>query len=477
MYGLPSHCGDALGWRGVCRFGGGGGSTIPSTTTQTTSSSPWAGQQPDLGLLFNYADLAMNGQVPHGFGGSPQYFPGQTVATMTPQQEYAMNELYSYGVAGSPALQAGVSHASSMENPAFTAQNQGIFNAAAPQLQGLASGNPITWTGNAFNAGQGEEGALAGGALTTATNPAFGAGTPLESELAAGSYLSAMNPNFAQSQGMLSNELNGAYLNPNSDPGFQNVLNTTLANVLPQVNSSFISGNRADSGLATAAATNAATNAIGNLTLQNYLTERQNQIGAGQQAASNLGLGMNSAQQAQALAQQGMLGGYGLTEQAQQTALQGLLGGLGATEAAQQLASNNLNTQTQQQMQGMFAVPGLDQSMLGDVGQAYNAYGQLQAQNQNQINAAIDQWNYNQALPWNTLGLYQGLISGGYGGQGASQMTQPYYSNTGSNVLSGILGGATLGAGLLGPSGLGLIGGSSGGGVGLGGLAGLLFGV
>ena len=63
--------------------------------------------------------------------------------------------------------------------------------------------------------------------------------------------------------------------------------------------------------------------------------------------------------------------------------------------------------------------------------------------NQLQAGQMVDQRN--QALaqaPWNQLGLYQGGISGNYGG--TTTMTQPYYQNKGA----GILGGAMSGAGL-----------------------------
>ena len=104
--------------------------------------------------------------------------------------------------------------------------------------------------------------------------------------------------------------------------------------------------------------------------------------------------------------------------------------------------------------------PSVDQAQLGDLGAAYSSASQLQANAQNQINAAQAAWNYNQELPFNMLGQYQNYIGGGYGGSTTGQSTTPYYSNTGANILSGLTGGASIGASALtGLGALGLLGG------------------
>ena len=69
----------------------------------------------------------------------------------------------------------------------------------------------------------------------------------------------------------------------------------------------------------------------------------------------------------------------------------------------------------------------------------------LSAPVNNQLQAGQLQDQRNQALamaPWNQLGLYQGAISGNYGG--TQTATQPYYQNK----TAGLLGGALSGAGL-----------------------------
>lgn len=75
-----------------------------------------------------------------------------------------------------------------------------------------------------------------------------------------------------------------------------------------------------------------------------------------------------------------------------------------------------------------------------------DAAGQAARQyNQDVINAAIQQWNYNQTLPYQKLAQYQNLIQGQYGMTG---------STTGSGAkgspVAGALGGAATGAGLAG---------------------------
>lgn len=63
--------------------------------------------------------------------------------------------------------------------------------------------------------------------------------------------------------------------------------------------------------------------------------------------------------------------------------------------------------------------------------------------NQLQAGQMMDQRNQALAMaPWNQLGLYQGAISGNYGG--TQTATQPYYQNK----TAGALGGALSGAGL-----------------------------
>lgn len=204
-------------------------------------------------------------------------------------------------------------------------------------------------------------------------------------------YTSGSAPGMDATNKYLTSTINGANLNPFTAPGFQNVINGTLANVIPATSSSFINGGRADSGLAQAAQTAAATNAVGSLANQNYLAEQGLQQGAAGQAA------------------------------------------------------NNFLTQQGNQIKGASIAPIIDQTQLGDISAGLGAAGQTQQDSQNQINALMSQWNYNQALPFNMLGQYQNYVGGtGYGGSTTGQSTTPYYSNTMSNVASGAGAAASI---------------------------------
>jgi len=75
---------------------------------------------------------------------------------------------------------------------------------------------------------------------------------------------------------------------------------------------------------------------------------------------------------------------------------------------------------------------GLDQ--LAESGQAQDAY------NQSLINAPMQQWNYNQQLPYNNLSqLMAWLGQSSYGGNSTTTQTQP--SGGAGGLLGGLLGG------------------------------------
>lgn len=70
--------------------------------------------------------------------------------------------------------------------------------------------------------------------------------------------------------------------------------------------------------------------------------------------------------------------------------------------------------------------------------QQLQAGGQMQQQNQAQLNDQINRWNFQQQLPYNKLATYQQMIQGNYGGSGT--LTQPYFSQN-----SGGKGGGSKG--------------------------------
>jgi len=76
---------------------GGGGSSGTQTVTQ--NSNPWSGVQPFLKQ--GYKDLTANYQ-----GGMPQYYPGQTVADFSPQQQQSIQGITDLATQGNPNFQA-----------------------------------------------------------------------------------------------------------------------------------------------------------------------------------------------------------------------------------------------------------------------------------------------------------------------------------------------------------------------------------
>lgn len=98
----------------------------------------------------------------------------------------------------------------------------------------------------------------------------------------------------------------------------------------------------------------------------------------------------------------------------------------------------------------------IDLSALANTGQT------LQGQNQQNINADIQRFDYGQQLPMQTLQNYIALLNGGGGNYRSSTSTQPYYGSNAGSALGaglGLLGAANGIGGLLGGAG-GLFGGA-----------------
>ena len=255
---------------------------------------------------------------------------------------------------------------------------------------------------------------------TNGTQAGFNTGENTLGQISNGTYQSAASPNYNQAQGVLANEMSSSYLNPNNSPAFQSVVNNTLASVMPGIDASYVNGNRAGGGLAASAAAQGATNAVGNLEQQQYNTNQQIQQSAAQQASTN-----------------------------NQNATANAMGAAG-------LGTQNYLTQQGNQLKGDAMAPMIDQAQSGDLQTALAAQGVAQQNAQNQTNANVQQWNYNQMLPWNQLGLYDQYVTGNYGG--STTATNPYYQNSAANLM----GGASSGLGLL--NGIGNLAGGSGGG-------------
>lgn len=442
---------------GSLRFMGG---SSGGSTTQTTTATPPTFQIPYItgqaGGVYgapgaNNTAQGIEGLLPaanalyNNQANWPGYFPSATYAPTTAPQQNAINSIYNYGMAGGgPALQTANSSLANMLSPAVTAQTQGPFDATQGYLNQSIGGQGVNQTQGAFNQNQGYLGSLLAGQGVNQTQNQFNQGQNYLGGSIAGQGVGQTQGAFNSGQNYLQGMLNGNSLNPFTAPGFQNVINGTLANVIPATSASFIKGGRSDSGLAQAAQTSAATNAIGSLANQNYLQEQ----GLQQQAA---GLASNN-QLAQQQMQQNSVSQAAQNQLAQLQLQQGASGQAAQNQLAQQqlqqgsagLASNNLLTQQGNQVKAAAIAPLLDQTQGADLQNSLNATGMDQQNQQNLINSAIQQWNYNQTLPFNMLGMYQGYTGGQYGGTSAVQT--PYFHNQGANIMGGLAGGAALGS-------------------------------
>jgi hypothetical protein len=422
---------EDFSWSNAPRFGGGGGGGTTQTNT-VQKSDPWQGQQDYLTQGFEANRALYDNPADY-----PQYFPGvngvtapgaPTYVPFNWQQEGALSNLYNYGMGGTGAQQG--------------AQNF---------VQGALSPGYTGTTGNSFNGATNTTNAIENGQYQWVGDQGIQAANPQIATIGGGGYLGYTNPVWGTSNDTLSRELSSNFTNPFTNPGWSSAVNTTLASVLPGVESSFIGGNRSDSGLATRAATQAATDAVGNLASNEYNTLQGIQNQAIGQAQNNQNMALNAT-----------LAGANLASNNYNT-------GVGNMLNAANLASNNFLTQQGNQFKALALAPTIDSQTLNDLTQAFQAGGQNQGNQQNIVNSAINQWNYAQSLPFNMLSYFQNGINGNYGGTTASQLTQPYYTNPGANALSGALGGAALGSGLA--STLGITGGEGAlGGAGIGAL-------
>jgi len=142
-------------------------------------------------------------------------------------------------------------------------------------------------------------------------------------------------------------------------------------------------------------------------------------------------------------------------------------------QLATQIYGGNYANERQLQSQAAAQSPIASQANLGNLSALSNAGSLLQGQSQNQINAAMDQWNYNQNLPYNNLANYENMINSLSHGSSTTG-TQPVYQNKAGNAIGGAATGAALGSMVAGASN-GAIGGPMGMAVGAG--AGLLYGL
>lgn len=214
------------------------------------------------------------------------------------------------------------------------------------------------------------------------------------------------------------------------NPHQQAVADSVLSEVLPRIQSQFIGGGMLGSPEAARASAAGATSALAPFAFGQYQQEEQNQINSANSLANRFMQG--AGLQAQSATNYGNLvaGAYG------------------------------------DKLKAAALAPSVQQTWYTPSDVIFNAGSALQTQNQNQINDAVARWNFEQALPYNQLNQYIGQVTGNYGG--TTTLNQPYFNNSGQNALSGAIGGASLGASLLGPAGLGATTAGAGGGIGAG---------
>jgi hypothetical protein len=215
------------------------------------------------------------------------------------------------------------------------------------------------------------------------------------------------NPLMSSASNQLQSTINGDYLNSNpvysdlanyangnmlsaGNPYFQGMAQQISNAVTPAVNSSFESAGRYGSGAHANALSSALSNEIGNLAYQNYNQGQQNQLSAA-----------------------------------------GTLGNAYQNERAQQL-------------QAAMLAPQSYNAQLQGANTALNASSIPQQQQQNEINAAMNEFNYNQNLPYQMNQQYLGLLTSNPFQTGTT--TQPYFTNQAAGALGGGLSGALIGS-------------------------------
>ena len=449
----------------------GGSSSSPPPQTTTTTSSPWGPQQPFLTQGFQGAANL--------YGGSgPQYFPGSTYAGYTPDQFSAIGQIPGVAASNMGGIDA---NTAGFENNLETG---GYLNSnpATAGLTSLGYNNGGISTLGAYQGGYG----LGQGTLEGLSSPGgVMSSIPGLSTLGSlsGSNL-GINPFTGTSLGIASGN-NGfeGDLGAIASPSSLGAIDQSIASsVVPSIESQFIAGGDLTSPEAARATSSGVASALAPYALQQEEIQ-SNAAGTGL-GAENTAAATGSGNLIQGGAIQGQiagelgnlgLGSLGLSEGAASTlGNEGLTAGstgAGIQEGALGTLGSNYNQGIEQMLQGTAFAPTVQSMPYTDLSNLFGAGASTQANTQNDLNAQIANWNYNQTLPYQMLNQFIGETTGNFGGT----VTEPYFSNSSSsNGIGGALSGASAGAGI----GSALFGAGSGGaigGAGLGALAGLMF--
>jgi hypothetical protein len=475
-----------------------------NTTTTQTSTNPTANAQlPVLQNLWSgAAGLAGQANQPGTFSSDQLYNlqnyaanqgwnnAGQAGQVMPAAVQQYLAQLN----AGSPAA----GQAGQLTTNAGNAVTSGLgFSQGLAGAAGTALGQVPDWQNRFLNAGQNANdvlqnyGTTATGALTGLAPGALGgmsslagraatAGNPSEYGLNVNAGM-ALGGNPALASG-LQGLASGAYINPSTNPAYagmiqsatQPLINQYQTAVAPQVDSRFEGAGRYGSGAQTNAQGQAQYglgqalgNAVSGITNNAYNTGIQGTINAGQALGGIYNTGVSnitgalgtSGQLAQAgvqnagqllnqgyatagdLINKGYTTGGNLANQGfgqqnafmQNAAGQGLgylnagLTGLQAGGQAAQAGYGTANT-------GLTGAGNLlnqgSQALTNTLGQAQGFAGYPQGEFAAAYNA-----------PWAPYTNLAGILGGAVPGTGTQTTAQPYYNNTGANVLSGLTGG------------------------------------
>ncbi len=415
-----------------------GGSSGDSTTVQ--KADPWSGQQPYLRDVFSTAQNMFQSGMPgsaanistgaSGADGTnywPQYFGGDTVSDLNPTQQSGIQGQIDWANQFQQMMQP----MQNANNQLMSGGNQGSQNFAGgisssvlPSLTNVLSQAPSSQIGNQqLNLSQFMPNGVNTNPITADPN-------------------SAINS-------MLSGQVNTQGLGQAINAANQPIMDNFNENIMPSIRGGEIltgqlGGSRGDlaSGLAASRLNRDMMNNANTMGYQAY-QDAQNRQSQGAQLATN-------AQ----LSQSGMgLQGYGLAGQlagqqanlnlsADQARAGDMNTQIGNLLSGGGLANSALSNVDSNTFRGLSLAPGtLGASQLGfqNMQQAGNT---LQGQSQQELDANIARWDYNQQLPMNMLDWYSGLVQGNnLGGSTVTDSQAPQRNKT-----TGALGGAATGA-------------------------------
>lgn len=140
--------------------------------------------------------------------------------------------------------------------------------------------------------------------------------------------------------------------------------------------------------------------------------------------------------------------------------------GLGLGDAIGGLAYQNYGDERQRMIQGAALAPELANQDYYDIAKLAEVGAQRENLSQDQINAAMQKWQFEQMEPWQRLALYSNLVTGNVGGTTTIEMDGAGGRSPVGSGLTGALGGGASGAGV--GSMFGGYGTAIGGGIGAG---------